>query len=319
MEKKKTGYATDREFEEIKKIVQEKNKEELVTFICQNYNKWVRRTPNETIRGILSFFNGLKFWGQLDPKTGNIEMIEQRADILKDKWESVEKLYYRLEDYRSKYVFLTVLDYWMEFSTEKIPRVKEFCFKSYFDMDLLPCNSEEVLVDLGACQGDTIEEYIETYGEDMYKKVYTYEIVKDNVKVLEEKFENNDKIVIRPVGVSKENGVLYLNNNGTMDAQSLAESGEEKVETVTLDSDIKERITLLKMDIEGAEKDAILGAAEHIRNDRPKLALSIYHSNADFVDVFELLEEIQPEYHYYLRYNGRPDFPTDYILIGLPK
>ena len=35
--------------------------------------------------------------------------------------------------------------------------------------------------------------------------------------------------------------------------------------------------------------------------------------------VFELLEEIQPEYHYYLRYNGRPDFPTDYILIGLPK
>lgn len=316
MENKK-NFAPDKEFEKIKTIVSEKTKEELIIFIGHNYNRWVRQTPNNIVKGLLSFYNTYLFWGKLDPKENNMEMIEQRADILKNRWNSIEKLYFRLEDYRSKYVFLTVLNYWLTFSNEMIFKVKERCYKSYFDMDLISCDEQEVMVDMGAFQGDTIEEYMETYGEECFSKIYAYEIVEENVKVLEEKFEENEKIIIRPVGVSKENGSMYLNNNGAIDAQSLAESGDKKVEIVTLDSDITEKITLLKADIEGAEKDAIIGAQNHIRNDRPKLALSIYHSNADLIDIFELIEEIQPGYHFYLRYNGREDFPTDYILIGI--
>ena len=74
---------------------------------------------------------------------------------------------------------------------------------------------------------------------------------------------------------------MYLSDNNTTDAQSLVESGTIKVETVSLDCDIEEKITLLKTDIEGAEWDALLGAKEHIKNDKPKLAISIYHSNQD--------------------------------------
>ena len=312
------GTAPDREFEKIKAIIQKNTEKELIELMCWSYNEWVKRSSGNTIKEILSFYNKLNFWGKLDPQENNIEMIEQRADILKNKWDSIEKLYNRLEDYRSKYVLLSVLFFWITFSKEKIHNVKEMCFKSYFDMDLLHCNGQEVMVDLGACQGDTIEEYIETYGEDCFKKIYTYEIVRENVKVLQKKFENNKNIVIRPVGVSKENGTMYINNNGYIDAQFLGNTGDQEVEIVALDCDITEKITLLKADIEGAEKDAILGAQEHIRNDRPKLALSIYHSNADLVDIFELIEKIQPGYRFFLRYNGRGDFPTDYILIGLP-
>lgn len=311
-------FAPDREFEKIKAVVQENSQDELILLIGQNYNRWVRRTPNNTIKGILNFYNVFQFWGKLDPKENNMEMIEQRADILKNHWDSIEKLYFKLEDYRSKYVLITVLNYWITFSNDMISRVKEKCYKSYFDMDLVSCDEKEVMVDLGACQGDTIEEYMETYGEDCFSKIYTYEIVEENVKVLEDKFKENEKIIIRPVGVGKENGSMFLNNNGTMDAQSLAESGDKEVEIVALDSDISEKITLLKADIEGAEKDAIWGAKNHIREDKPKLALSIYHSNADLVAIFELIEEIQPGYRFYLRYSGREDFPTDYILIGIP-
>lgn len=309
----------DREFEKIKELVQGSSKEELILHIAQNYNRWVRETPNSTVRGILNFYNGMNFWGKLDPKENNMEMIEQRAEIFKEKWDSIEKLYYRLGDYRSKYVLLTVLDYWLTFSKEKIAKVKEKCYMSYFDMDLLHCDEEEVFVDLGACQGDTVDEYIETYGEDCYKTIYTYEIVENNVKVMEEKYEGEERIIIRAVGAGKENRMMYLSDNGTVDAQTLSDSGEKPVQTVTLDEDIREKITFLKMDIEGAEKDAILGAGQHIKNDRPKLAISIYHSNSDLIDIFELLDKIQSDYRYYLRYNGLDDFPTDYILIGLAE
>lgn len=155
-------------------------------------------------------------------------------------------------------------------------------------------------------------------GEDCYKKIYCYEILQENVNIIKEKFGSNNNIVIRPVGVSKEEGVMYLSDSGTTNGQSLVSSGEIEIKTVSLDHDISEKITLLKADIEGGEKDAILGAKEHIRNDKPKLAISIYHSNEDLVEIFELIESIQPGYHFYLRYSGLPYFPTDYILIGLP-
>lgn len=314
----KKHLSTDRRFEEIKKMVTTLTKKELITKICLNYNEWVQRIPTETIKTIIDFHNYYQFWGKLDPQKNDIELITQRVDILIDGWEKIEKLYHRLEDQRSKHVLLMILENWINFSYDGIESVKENCFKSYFDMDLLHCDEDEVLADLGAFQGDTIEDYLYTYGEECYKKIYAYEMLANNVEILQQKFGSRKNIVIRPVGVSKEDGIMYLSNNGTIDAQSLVSVGDIEVKTVALDKDITEKITLIKADIEGAEQDAILGAQEHIKNDKPKLAISIYHSNKDLIEIFELIEKIQPGYHFYLRYNGLSLFPTDYILIGLP-
>ncbi len=314
----KMQMVTDRRFIEIKEKIAALNKIELIKLIGTNYIQWVEQTPKEVVEYVVAFHNRYQFWGDFNPKTGNIELIIKRADFLKDRWESIEKFYYRLEDYRSKQVLLMILDNWLTFSYEEIEKVEEKCFKAYFDMDLLQCDENEIFVDLGAYQGDTIEDYFYTYGEDCHKKIYCYEIVQDNVEILKEKFGSNDNIVIRPVGVSKEEGIMYLSDNGTVNGQFLVSTGEKEVKTVSLDNDIAEKITFLKSDIEGGEQDAILGAREHIRNDRPKLAISIYHSNEDLVEIFELIESIQPGYRFYLRYNGLPYFPTDYTLIGLP-
>ena len=320
MDGSKKGIKLERLFREIKEIVENNEQKQLVSLICDHYNRWARRTPNNVVANVIGFHNRYRFWGNLEPRTGDISLIEQRADILKNKWPKIEEFYYRLEDYRSKAVLLMILNNWLTFSYDEIAGVKENCFKSYFDLDLLMCDEHEVFVDLGAYNGDTVEDYLETYGEDGYSKIYCYEILEDNVKKLHEKFDEARDIVIRPVGVSKEKGEMYLCENGTADAQALVSEGNgRKVETVSLDDDITEKITFIKTDIEGAERDALLGAREHIRKDRPKLAISIYHSNEDLLAIYELIEEIQPGYRFYLRYNGLPYFPTDYILIGLPE
>lgn len=212
-----------------------------------------------------------------------------------------------------------ILENWLTFQFQRINKVKEHNFKSYFDMDLLKTDEDEIFVDLGAWNGDTIDDYIMTYGNNKFKKIYTYEILKSNVDILKQKFSHDNRIIIRPVGVSDKKGTMYLSDNGTSDAQALAKEGKNEVETVTLDEDIAEKITFLKMDIEGAERDAILGAKKHIKEDVPKLAISIYHSNEDLLYIYNLIKNIQPNYDFYLRYNGLPYFPTDYILIGVPK
>ncbi len=318
MKNNQSQLVVDRVFNEIKEFVQQREKIEIENFMIAKFRDWIEKTPSKIVLSTVDFHNRYHFWGKLDLKSNDISLIHQRSAILKDAWESIEKMYSRLEDYRSKHVLNMILKNWLTFSYDDISKVKENCFTSYFDMDLLMCDENEVFVDLGAWRGDTVDDYRYTYGENCYKRIYCYEIESDNIEKLYERFDSIPNIVIRPVGVSKEKGVMYLSDNGTSDAQSLVSFGSKKVDTVALDQDITEKITFLKTDIEGAEQDAIYGAQEHIRNDKPKLAISIYHSNKDLFSIFELIDRIQPGYHFYLRYNGRAYFPTDYILIGLP-
>lgn len=318
MESNQKQLVVDRIFLDIKEVVQQKNKSQLEGFIITNFREWIEETPSEIVLSVVDFYNQYQFWRKMDLKSNDISLIHQRVAILKDAWENIERFYNRLEDYRSKHVLIMILKNWLTFSYKDISRVKENCFTSYFDMDLLMCDENEVFVDLGAWRGDTIDDYRYTYGENCYKRIYCYEIEENNIKKLHERFDSIPNIIIRPVGASREKGVMYLSDNGTSDAQSLVSFGSKKIDTVALDQDITEKITFLKTDIEGAEQDAIRGAQEHIRNDKPKLAISIYHSNKDLFSIFELIEQIQPGYHFYLRYNGMPYFPTDYILIGLP-
>ena len=309
---------SQREFNTIKSFVGDRSEGELIMFICENFNKWIQEQPKELSEYILGFHKRFHFWGEFNPQEGKIEMIEQRAKILKNRWTEIEDFYNSLSDYRSKNVLVMILENWLSFYYGRIQRVKEHDFKSYFDLDLLPVSQEEVFVDLGAWRGDTLDEYIHSYGAGNYKKIYCYEIMDGNVQTLKEKCRMDPRVIIRPVGVSDKKGTMYIEDNGTTDAQSLSESGTKPIETVTLDEDITEPITFLKMDIEGAEKKAILGARRHISKECPKLAISIYHSNEDLLDIFNLIRSIQPDYRFYLRYNGLPYFPTDYILIAIP-
>ncbi len=318
MENNRKQLVVDRIFDDIKEIIKQRDKSQIESLIIANFREWIEEVPNDIVLSTIDFHNRYQFWGKMDLKSNDISLIHQRAAILKDAWENIEKFYNRLEDYRSKHVLIMILKNWLTFSYKDISKVKENCFTSYFDMDLLMCDENEVLVDLGAWRGDTIDDYRYTYGENCYKRIYCYEIEENNIRKLHERFDAIPNIIIRPVGASREKGVMYLSDNGTSDAQSLVSFGSKKVETVALDQDITEKITFLKTDIEGAEQDAIRGAQEHIRNDKPKLAISIYHSNKDLFSIFELIDQIQPGYRFYLRYNGVPYFPTDYILIGLP-
>lgn len=63
-----------------------------------------------------------------------------------------------------------------------------------------------------------------------------------------------------------------------------------------------ERVGFIKMDIEGAEFDALHGAKGVIVRDKPMLALSVYHRAGDMLAMMDYLHSLVPEYHFWLRH-----------------
>jgi hypothetical protein len=75
------------------------------------------------------------------------------------------------------------------------------------------------------------------------------------------------------------------------------------IETVALDDmvDPGDRVTLIKMDIEGAELNALRGASKIIARDKPRLAVCVYHKFEDIMNIPSYILSLNPEYKLYLR------------------
>ena len=79
-----------------------------------------------------------------------------RNQLVKEHIEEFEWLYNKLADYRSKYVLINYLKYCISFDSNCVRKMRENNFPDYWDLDLLPKMSDEIIVDLGGYNGDTI-------------------------------------------------------------------------------------------------------------------------------------------------------------------
>lgn len=71
------------------------------------------------------------------------------------------------------------------------------------------------------------------------------------------------------------------------------------------------------MDIEGYEQKALVGCANHIKNEHPKLLISVYHNHEDLWKIPTMIKNISKDYKFYLRYYGNNIFPTEIVLIAV--
>ena len=80
------------------------------------------------------------------------------------------------------------------------------------------------------------------------------------------------------------------------------ENGEDEVEVRALDEVVDGKVTFIKMDIEGAELQALFGAEKTIKKYKPKLAICIYHRLEDILEIPAYIHSIVPEYKFYIRH-----------------
>lgn len=113
-----------------------------------------------------------------------------------------------------------------------------------------------------------------------------------------EKFRIKYELI--PKGVWREAGELHFKiaERGS----KILEGGEASIQVDSIDHRIGIKPTYIKMDVEGAEYQALLGAKNTISAYKPKLAISVYHEPEDIWELPVLIHKLNCEYRFYLRH-----------------
>lgn len=188
---------------------------------------------------------------------------------------------------------------------------------------------DEIIIDCGAYNGDTLKKFVETYGPKL-KKIYAFECMEESIEDLSLTIVHvrNKKyypeMVLMPYALSdhdckmkfaktnKPNG-SFLVDNREFAQSALYESDYVDVDVTTLDKVIpeNEKITFIKMDIEGSEYAALHGAERIITSCKPRLAISIYHCGEDYYRIPLYLKSLVPEYKFVVRHHNKNHCDTD--------
>lgn len=226
--------------------------------------------------------------------------------VLKNKQEYIS-VYNLLSDEKSKEIFENILYFRLTMDLNYSEKAHKISIqngeKAYFAPDIVKTSEEEVFVDCGGFRGETTEDFIE-YVSGKYKRVYCFEPDKKLAEIARDRLEKElDRIEVLPYGVGKEEDVLSYRAVGNGSGNFSAD-GTEQIRVARIDDIVKKKATYVKMDIEGMEEDALAGAQETIRNNRPKLAISVYHKCDDIFRITKQILSYRKDYRIYMRHYG---------------
>jgi FkbM family methyltransferase len=167
----------------------------------------------------------------------------------------------------------------------------------------------DTVIDAGACWGDTALYFANEVGRN--GKVYSFEFIPGNLSILSKNLSLNPELcdliqIIEHPLWSESGKTLYYIDRGPASKLSfdMLENGDGTAVTMTIDDLVKnrsiEKVDFIKMDIEGAELEALKGAIETIREHKPKLAIAIYHRLNDFVEIPEFINSLDLGYRLYI-------------------
>lgn len=165
---------------------------------------------------------------------------------------------------------------------------------------ILDFGSDEVYADGGAFDGDSIRMFLE-HVNGKYERILGFEPDAGTFARLRANLGGMERVDLFNCGLHRRKASLGFSNDGSRGA-IISQSADFHIDVVGLDEVLGGgKVSFIKMNIEGAEHEALKGAAASIAKWRPKLALSAYHKPADLWGIAKLVKEIVPDYRLYLR------------------
>ena len=80
---------------------------------------------------------------------------------------------------------------------------------------------------------------------------------------------------------------------------------------------VEEKVSIIKMDIEGSELDALKGGIRTIKENEPILMISAYHKRNDLFVLTDFIRNLSDDYVFFLR--AHKPLPIDIVLYAIPK
>ncbi len=151
--------------------------------------------------------------------------------------------------------------------------------------------TDEHYVDIGAFDGDTVKKFM-LAARHRYASIHAFEPDPANYQRMHAALNGHARLKLHNLAVSDDEGYLAFAAHGTMGSRVQAD-GAVQVRCVRL-GDVLDRMSLLKMDVEGHEARVLRGAARLIGECRPRMAITCYHHVADLLEIVAAIDEIAP-------------------------
>jgi FkbM family methyltransferase len=176
--------------------------------------------------------------------------------------------------------------------------------ESYFGPGFMTPVDNEIFVDAGAFDGYTAERFVNFCGGD-FKKIYAFEPSSEWFDFAEKRLSRHgwrDRVTLLNKAVWSREEEMRFNEDGQ--GSRISEKGSLCVKTAAIDDIVSDdAVTLIKMDVEGAELEALRGAEKTIRKHRPRLAICVYHKPQDILAIPLYIQSLVSEYRFYLRHH----------------
>ncbi|MEZ5278013.1 MAG: FkbM family methyltransferase [Opitutaceae bacterium] len=276
---------------------------------------------------------GLEFHIRMLNYLQAIRALQIKPDIRVSDW--MKTILSRADDFReterllcddsSVETLYSSLLYHLETDREYLLAVNRPADAGYFRSGLFQVQSGEVYVDGGAFTGDSVQTFIQA-AHGQFRQIHAYEPDPVNYQQLEAWLARqslhgyDSRIALHLKAVGDESRTLsfnqhsnagsYISHDTPSGPHPFENINQIDVPCVTLDHDISEPISLLKLDIEGHELKALKGASGHLKRSKPKLAVCAYHLPTDLIDLPQFIAGLEKGYRIGLRHHSNVRYDT---------
>lgn len=225
--------------------------------------------------------------------------FSEGKDYIHNNLNRFEKLYTLLEDDMSRRVLVARLNYIIQSDAAELESMQTP--DEYFDTSIFYFTENECFIDAGSLDGQTALSFAKVAPD--YDRIVCFEPDERNYRRTLSNIAQLPRVKIYPMGLWSTETTLHFRSNGG--GSCITEDGDQSIEVASLDKLLPGMpVTLIKMDIEGAEVEAIRGATHIIKAQKPKLALCVYHRQEHILEIPFLIKELVPEYKIYLRHHS---------------
>lgn len=221
----------------------------------------------------------------------------QTGEYLASNIEKYKKAYLLLDDEFSKTVYLEKMK--KAFLLSGISSIVSPDKEEYFDEKII-LTDNEMFIDCGGFDGDTSVRFVKQCG-GKYRGIVIFEPEQCKEEAIAKNMRN-DPYELYQAGVWSKNAKLSFDARGTSSSHISEQGNGCVIETAALDETVYDKKpTFIKMDIEGAEQEALKGCKRIIQDYKPKLAICIYHKPEDLFEIPIMIKEMNPAYKLYVR------------------
>lgn len=262
----------------------------------------------------LCHVNSQAFYENLfDSKSDKLDVIE------KDSKKIVEA-FKLLSDEKDKKLYIDYIraHLTMDFTQFEIPFDVNL---QYLGHDIEYEKDYTNFVDCGGFDGDTLKNLVKK--EKQMSNIAIFEpqntLCEKISEYTKEKQDLFNSVTIFPCGVhSKTQKLKFSVSKDAPSSAKLSNTGEDIIQCVAIDEVLQGfKPTFIKMDIEGAEIEALKGAQVTIQKYHPQLAICVYHSLSDIWEIPLLINSFYKDYVFYLRSYNYMGLET--VLYAFPR